>query len=205
MSPRTKIVLLFVILIGPAILSAVTAKVAFTRAESVSFCGSCHTMTPWINDVTAADSDSLAHEHFEQRWIQHDQCFTCHSNYSFLGPLEAKIKGVRHVIAFYVGERGKIELYGEFPNANCLQCHAEAKGFLEDPNHEPIEDLLTGKDRCVECHEDLHAVEQEEGSGEEVDADAEQGEPAGGDAGEDDSKDGHDQDAAPQGGDDDEE
>ena len=45
---------------------------------------------------------------------------------------------------------------------NCLQCHAEAKGFREDSNHEPLEDIFSGKDRCVECHEDIHGVEQEE-------------------------------------------
>jgi len=159
---RLKIVLLFVILIVPAVLSAITAKVSFSRAERVEFCGSCHTMTPWINDVTGADGDSLAHEHFARRLIQHDQCYTCHSNYGFLGPLEAKIKGVRHVIAFYIGDHGKVELYGKFPNANCLQCHAEGKAFLEDSNHEPVADLLSGKDLCVDCHDTMHNVEQEE-------------------------------------------
>jgi cytochrome c-type protein NapC len=158
---RQKIVLFFVILVIPALVGAVTASISFSRAQSVEFCASCHTMTPWIDDVTGKESDSLAHDHFERRWIQHDQCYTCHSNYGFLGPIEAKIKGMRHVVAFYIGEHGHIDLYGEFPNGNCLKCHADAKGFLEDSNHEPIEDLLSGKDKCVECHENLHNVEQE--------------------------------------------
>jgi hypothetical protein len=68
---------------------------------------------------------------------------------------------VRHVAAFYLGFRGKIELYEEFPNGHCLKCHQEAKGFLEDSNHEPIEDIISGKDRCVECHEDVHGIEQD--------------------------------------------
>jgi nitrate/TMAO reductase-like tetraheme cytochrome c subunit len=155
-----KIAMFFIVLVMPAVLAAVTAKLSFSRAESVQFCASCHVMTPWIENVTSPDSDSLASDHYKRRWIQHDQCFTCHSNYGFLGPLQAKIKGVRHVIAYYVGERANIELYDEFPNENCLQCHAQAKGFLEDSNHEPVEDLLSGKDRCVECHEQVHGVEQ---------------------------------------------
>jgi nitrate/TMAO reductase-like tetraheme cytochrome c subunit len=160
MNRSQKLLLFAVIVVLPALLALTTAKVSFSRAQQVSFCASCHTMTPWIDDVTGDESESLAHDHFANRWIQHDQCFTCHSNYSFLGPIEAKIKGMRHVAAFYLGEDRPIELYGEFPNENCLQCHAEAKGFLEESSHEPIEDLLSGKDRCVECHESFHDVEQ---------------------------------------------
>lgn len=157
-----KIVLFFVVLVVPTLLSLLTTQLAFSRASSVEFCGSCHTMTPWFDNVTNPESDSLAAEHYKRRWIQHEQCFTCHSDYSFLGPIEAKINGVRHVAAFYLGFRGRIELYEEFPNGHCLQCHAEAKGFLEDSNHDPIADILSGKDRCVECHEDVHGIEQDD-------------------------------------------
>lgn len=162
MDTRLKLVLFLFLLVFPAVLSAVTAKLAFTRAETVEFCSSCHTMDPWVADVTGDASDSLAHDHFARRWIQHDQCYTCHSNYGFLGPLKAKIGGVKHVIAFYTGFEGKIHLYEDFPNANCLQCHQNAKGFREESAHDPIDDLIAGKDRCVECHDQLHNVEQEE-------------------------------------------
>jgi nitrate/TMAO reductase-like tetraheme cytochrome c subunit len=161
MSSRLKIVLFFVILLFPAVLGFATAKVSFSRAERVDFCGSCHTMQPWIDDVTGSESASVAGAHFANRWIQRDQCYSCHSNYSFLGPMKAKIRGVEHVVAFYVGHSGPISLYDEFPNANCLQCHEQAKGFREESAHDPIEDLLAGKESCVECH-DLHDVEQDE-------------------------------------------
>jgi cytochrome c nitrite reductase small subunit len=164
LSSRQKIVLFFVILVLPGLLSLLTVETSFSRAKTVEFCGSCHTMTPWIEDVTSDESDSLAGDHFKRRWIQHDQCFTCHSNYSFLGPLKAKIRGMQHVMAFYMGgHEGPIKLYEEFPNENCLQCHVDAKGFREDSNHDPIDELLSGKTRCVECHEQLHDVEQEDG------------------------------------------
>ena len=107
MSGRLKIALFFVIMVVPGLLSLVTTQLAFSRASSVEFCGSCHTMTPWFQNVTDPESDSLAAEHFKRRWIQHEQCFTCHSNYSFLGPMEAKIKGVRHVAAFYASKTAK--------------------------------------------------------------------------------------------------
>ena len=164
MSSRLKIVLFFVILLFPAVLGWATAKVAFSRAEQVEFCGSCHTMKPWIDDVTGASSESVAGAHFANRWIQQEQCYTCHSNYSFLGPLQAKIRGVEHVVAFYVGHSGPIHLYEDFPNGNCLKCHEHAKGFLEEASHEPVADLVAGKESCVECH-DLHDVTQEETDG----------------------------------------
>jgi nitrate/TMAO reductase-like tetraheme cytochrome c subunit len=182
MSSRLKIVLFFVILLFPAVLGFATAKVSFSRAERVDFCGSCHTMQPWIDDVTGSESESVAGAHFAHRWIQHDQCYTCHSNYSFLGPMKAKIRGVEHVVAFYVGYSGPIHLYDEFPNANCLQCHEQAKGFREEAAHDPIEDLVAGKESCVECH-DLHDVEQEEAGDEsedESDDESEKDEPGDG-------------------------
>lgn len=184
MTTRLKIVLFFVILVVPGLLAAVTAEVSFSRAQTTEFCGSCHVMTPWHDNVTNPESDSLAAEHFKRRWIQKDQCYTCHSDYGFLGTIEAKVGGMHHVAAYYFGEPGRIELYKEFPNANCLKCHAESKGFLEDSNHEPIEDLLAGKDRCVECHENLHEVEQPEYDGEDGGAGSdEDGEGAAADAG----------------------
>lgn len=160
MSGKLKLWLFFLVIVVPALLASVTAKMAFSRAQSVEFCGSCHVMQPWIDNVTGEESDSLAAEHYKRRWIQHEQCYTCHTNYGFLGPMEAKVKGVRHVIAYYIGEDAKIELYDEFPNENCLHCHLDAKGFREDSNHDPLEDILSGKDRCVECHENIHGVEQ---------------------------------------------
>lgn len=160
MSTRLKIWMFFLLLVVPGLLTASTAVVAIHRAESLEFCSSCHTMTPWVENVTGKESDSLASEHYKNRWIQTDQCYTCHTNYGLFGPVEAKIKGVRHVIAFYVGDTSPIKLYDPFPNENCLHCHREAKGFLEDSNHDPIEDILSGEDRCVDCHENLHGIEQ---------------------------------------------
>jgi cytochrome c nitrite reductase small subunit len=172
MTSRQKVALFFVILVFPALLSLVAIQTAFSRAQTVEFCGSCHTMKPWIDDVTGSESESLAAEHFRRRWIQHDQCYTCHSNYSFLGPIEAKIRGVQHVVSFYVGHEGPIHLYEEFPNANCLQCHEQAKGFREDSNHEPLEELLDGTSKCVECHDQLHDVDTEALAAEGTDAGA---------------------------------
>ncbi|HEY2774633.1 MAG TPA: NapC/NirT family cytochrome c [Candidatus Binatia bacterium] len=197
MSTRTKIALFFVVIVFPALLSAVTFQLAFTRAESVEFCSSCHTMTPWVNDVTGKAGDSLAAEHFQHRWIQQDQCYTCHSNYGFLGTIQAKIGGVRHVAAYYFGHPAKIELYGQYPNSICLKCHEGAKFFIEDPNHTPLEDLLSGKDRCVECHESIHGVEQaDDGEAAEAKAAGDEAKPASGEAKEDEGAgSGHDSDA----------
>ncbi len=186
MNSHLKIALFFALLLFPVLLGSITARVAFSRAERVEFCGSCHTMQPWIDDVTGSESESLAGAHFANRWIQHDQCYTCHSNYSFMGPLKAKIRGVEHVIAFYGGYTGPIHLREDFPNINCLQCHEHSKGFREESAHDPIDDLLAGKDRCVECHDQLHDVE----TGESADDAADEAAPGGEDEGDEHEDDG---------------
>ena len=168
MSTRLKIVLFFLLLVVPGLLTASTAVVAVKRAETLEFCSSCHTMDPWVENVTGEDSDSLASEHYKNRWIQSDQCYTCHTNYGLFGPVQAKIKGVRHVIAYYIGDTSNIKLYDPFPNENCLHCHLEAKGFRENSNHDPIADILSGEDRCVDCHENVHGVEQHGGEAAEA-------------------------------------
>lgn len=191
MSGRTKLVLLFVIVVVPILLGATTAVLSFQRAEQVSFCASCHVMTPWYEDMAGEDSESLVSQHYRRRWIQHDQCYTCHSDYGFLGPLEAKIKGVRHVAAYYLGgELERIDLYEAFPNENCMQCHGEAQAFRESPSHDVMmEEILSGEETCAGCHEDIHGVVQpgddEDGEDEDMEDDeADEDEEGEGDGGE---------------------
>ena len=98
MSGREKWLLLFILALAPMALGLSTFALSFQRAERVTFCASCHTMTPWIGDLKDPKSKSLAALHYHNRWILKDQCYTCHSDYDFMGPVKAKMDGVRHVI-----------------------------------------------------------------------------------------------------------
>ncbi len=123
-------------------------------------CGECHTMDPWISDMKDSKSTTLAAKHYQNRWINETQCYTCHTGYGLGGNIEAKIGGLRHVTHYYVtGVPKEIKIHAPFPNATCLHCHVEAVGFKkvslhEDPRMKPK--ILSGEISCLECHDSPH-------------------------------------------------
>ena len=160
----TKIALFFVVALLPALVSAVTIPVTFKRAKTVEFCASCHVMHPFVDDLKNPQSENLAAKHFDRRWIAHDQCYTCHTDYVWFGPLSAKTRGLRHLMAYYLApEHRDIKLYEPFPNGNCLQCHGQARGYRENPVHEAAAaQIASGETRCPECHAPIHPTTAEE-------------------------------------------
>jgi len=58
-------------------------------SATVSSCGSCHTMMPFVRDLQNVNSDTLAATHFKNRYIHENQCYTCHSDYGVGGTLKA--------------------------------------------------------------------------------------------------------------------
>ena len=159
MSTREKLLLFFVLTIAPALVTLATFALSFHRAEQVSFCADCHTMTPWVADLEDPKSNSLAAMHYRNRWILHDQCYTCHADYGFLGPIETKLESMRHVAIYYsgIGMPRQIKLYKPFPNVNCLQCHGPAANFRSNPAHAPMmKALLANQLSCVICHQPIH-------------------------------------------------
>jgi hypothetical protein len=98
----------------------------------------------------------------------------------WFGPISAKVKGMRHVLAYYLApERRAIELYQPFPNPNCLHCHSEARGVRENPVHEAAAaEIASGETQCGECHEPIHRdhdaeAEAEASGGTEPESEAE--------------------------------
>jgi cytochrome c nitrite reductase small subunit len=154
-----KLLLFFVSVVAVPALAAFTGVHSFVRAESLSFCGSCHTMTPWLADLRDPKSKSLAALHFRNRFIPSDQCYTCHVDYDFMGPIEAKLDGMRHVEVYYFGHATPkgIKLYKPFPNANCLRCHAQSALFLQSDYHRAVMVQILNNDMpCMTCHQPIH-------------------------------------------------
>jgi len=182
MLSRTKVGLFIAIVLLPAVVGTSTGYVQFQHAKQVEFCGSCHVMHDYVEDMRDPDSENLAALHFGNRWIQKDQCYTCHTDYDFLGGPRAKINGMRHAAAYYLSpEIEKIELYQPYKNENCLQCHLGAKKVAEVALHQAMkDDILSGEIACTECHGPVHPGdedEDEEGEGEaEAEAAAEEDE-----------------------------
>lgn len=162
MSTRLKLLLLVVLVVGPFLLAAGTAEVSFERAHRTDFCASCHVMSGHIDDLKDPQSESLAAMHYKNRWINDDQCYRCHTDYKFLGPTKAKVRGLQHIAAYYFGGRNKeLKLYEPYDFGNCLVCHGEMQGFLNNPIHEEIRaDLASGDMTCLDCHGDVHTPKE---------------------------------------------
>jgi cytochrome c nitrite reductase small subunit len=133
-------------------------------SSTVGSCGACHTMTPFVRDMENVKSDSLAATHFKNRFIQQNQCFTCHSNYGLGGTMQAKLQGVHDVWRQTTGTYTlPIKMLHPFPNIQCLACHATSQAFLNSDGHpkELMPDLFAGNTSCIDCHGPAHTVQKE--------------------------------------------
>jgi cytochrome c nitrite reductase small subunit len=121
----------------PVAAYALGALLVMEDSKTVSFCGSCHIMTPIVASLNA-DGDSLAAIHYRSGRVSHDAaCFVCHSGYGIWGTVDAKMAGVRHMLRTvtrtYVFP---IEHHGPFDIDSCLNCHARAATFRAVAEHQ---------------------------------------------------------------------
>jgi nitrate/TMAO reductase-like tetraheme cytochrome c subunit len=126
---------------------------------TVKSCGSCHAMTPFVEDLQNVKSDTLAATHFKNRYIQENQCYTCHSNYGLAGTAAAKLAGLGHVWRYVTGRYTvPIKIARPYPNVRCLGCHGASQKFLTSEGHpkEELPSLMDGKTSCLDCHGPAH-------------------------------------------------
>lgn len=142
----------------PALTLLNTTSLLFEETEKVSACASCHTMTPFVNDLHNPQSTTLAAKHHANKWIADNQCYTCHTGYGVHGALQAKMEGMRHWWLYVTGTwKEPIRYNGVFPNANCLACHGGTPKFEGQPLHQAaIKDLETDHLSCLTCHGPPH-------------------------------------------------
>jgi NapC/NirT cytochrome c family, N-terminal region len=148
------------------VLSPIAYLLSFSSAiedsKTVEFCHSCHVMHGYIKDLKDPDSEYLASEHYQHRWISENQCFTCHSDYGLFGNMKAKMTGIRHVWKYYTGYETPVKLYGTYNNGICLRCHAPVLDFQNEAEHEKhAADILSNKMSCLgmDCHVRPHPEE----------------------------------------------
>ncbi len=133
--------------------------VAYEESKELAFCASCHpVMGPYIDDLKDPNSKSLAAIHFKNRYIQKEQCYTCHVGYGINGTMKAKMEGLGHMYRFLTATYSEpIEIYEPYNNSNCLRCHAGAKRFEGNSVHVAIMgSLKTNKASCLYCHAEAH-------------------------------------------------
>jgi hypothetical protein len=131
------------------------------KSKEVSFCGSCHVMTPIVASLEANDG-SLASIHYTRGLVAHDQaCFTCHSGYGIWGGVDAKMAGVMHMVRAATGRYTlPIKHNGPFDIDSCLGCHAFAPSFRAVEAHQDPDlqkQLLSREMSCTGiCHPAAH-------------------------------------------------
>jgi len=150
------------LLIGLFLLPSLTllnaTSLLFEETEKVSSCASCHTMTPFVNDMKNPQSTTLAAKHFTNKWIADHQCYTCHTSYGIHGTFHAKMDGMRHWWRYVTGTWAEpIRYKGAYPNANCLACHGGTPKFAGQAIHQAqAEDLAADRVACLTCHGPPH-------------------------------------------------
>jgi cytochrome c-type protein NapC len=138
------------------------------RAQSTTFCLSCHVMHDFGTSLLVDDPGYLAASHFQNNRVPRDRaCYTCHTNYAMFGGIRAKIHGARHVYVQYFGhvpQPDQIRLYEPFNNRECLHCHAGARSFEQASAHRKTPDMLenitANRLSCIasRCHDIVHDV-----------------------------------------------
>jgi hypothetical protein len=113
------------------------ALLVIEDSKTVSFCGSCHVMTPIVASLSGG-GDSLAAEHYRRGLVSHEEaCYVCHSGYGIWGTLDAKMAGVRHMLRTVASDYTfPIEHVGPFDIDSCLNCHARAATFRAVAAHQ---------------------------------------------------------------------
>src|SRR5262245_45226357 len=136
------------------------------RSKKTQFCTSCHVMQNYGTSLLIDDVSYLPASHFQNNRVPRDQaCYTCHTDYAQFGNFKAKMRGLRHIYAQYIGGvPEKIELFTPYNNRECLHCHGGARTFEEGATHNAEEgriDLIkSNKLSCNTsgCHEFVHGV-----------------------------------------------
>jgi nitrate/TMAO reductase-like tetraheme cytochrome c subunit len=132
-------------------------------SSTVSSCGYCHVMKPYVEDLENVESDTLAATHYKNRYIQERHCFTCHSDYGLAGTISAKFGGVGHVVRYTTRAYTlPLEIASPYPNVRCLKCHAGAPKFVKSPAHPEamMPELRSGSTSCLVCHGPAHPREE---------------------------------------------
>jgi len=137
------------------------------ESTTVAACGSCHVMTPFVQDLQNVKSDTLAATHFKNRYIRESQCYTCHSDYGLGGTIRAKFEGLGHVWRYTTGlYELPIKIAQPYPNVRCLGCHGASQKFLNSEGHpkEGMQSLMDGTMRCIDCHGPAHPEQKKTAS-----------------------------------------
>ena len=135
-----------------------STAVGLEQAKAVDFCSSCHVMRTFVEDMEDPASTGLAALHFQNRYIQEDHCYVCHTNYGLFGTVEAKIGGISHIWEETTGTYElPIRAKGGYQFTVCLNCHGLSAKFARNDLHQAvIGEVLANETACTDCHDLSH-------------------------------------------------
>lgn len=143
----------------PLVITGMGFALHLEHAKSTEFCVSCHVMEPYGTSLHFDDLDYLPASHYQNNLVPREKaCYTCHTQYTMFGDVNAKLGGLKHVWVYYTGQTPEqIELYQPYNNRECLHCHGESRSFVEGDLHvDMLEELRSNEVSCLECHEFVH-------------------------------------------------
>jgi Doubled CXXCH motif (Paired_CXXCH_1). len=117
-------------------------------------------MKPYVDDLHMPAGNSLAALHYQHRFVQGSECYTCHANYGIHGTFEAKMTGVKDVYRYVTRTYHlPLKMREPFENRLCLKCHDEAKRYLAHAIHVTLsEPLRMDQIKCSGCHAPSHDI-----------------------------------------------
>lgn len=163
-----KVLAFVALLVFPILAGGMGVNSHIQRSKSTNFCLSCHVMEDYGKSLHVDDRSFVPAIHFQNNLVPRDQaCFTCHTDYTMYGDLSAKLRGLKHVYAYYLGKPSQpIKLYTPYNNRECLHCHEGSRSYLEAEKHvkEPqmLEQMRLNQLSCTmsDCHNVIHRVDQ---------------------------------------------
>jgi nitrate/TMAO reductase-like tetraheme cytochrome c subunit len=135
-----------------------STAVGLEQSKNVEFCSSCHVMKPFVDDLKDSSSKTLSALHYKNRYIQREHCYRCHTDYGILGTMEAKKQGLSHIWKAGTSSYSlPVKMSKPYNYAICLDCHAESAKFNNQAAHSGVvQETLTGKSKCLDCHDPPH-------------------------------------------------
>jgi cytochrome c nitrite reductase small subunit len=160
---QSKWLLFFGLGVLPLPVMLLSNGVGLEQSKEISFCESCHVMDAFLDNMKDPESDTLASLHYNNRYIQHGQCWTCHSDYGIFGTAEAKLGGLIDVYVYLTRSYElPIVMRHDYSFTICLNCHAESALFRNEESHEGVvEEVLSGGMGCTDCHQMAHPEREE--------------------------------------------
>jgi cytochrome c-type protein NapC len=161
-----KVLAFLALFVLPGMLTLAGGRAHYEQAKATEFCLSCHVMKPFGQSLLVNDQKFVAAAHYQNRRVPSETaCYSCHTEYTMFGGLRSKISGLRHLYLYYFGdpqEAEDIKLRKPYRNRECLHCHAGARSYVTKSYHRRKKrQLLADQISCIECHEPVHALDEE--------------------------------------------